>query len=331
MGASQQLLRMSCGSFPTIVQEEEWELPSSSSGGGMGASQLLLRRKSGSCPATTQDEEWELPNNCPGGGVGAPLPRHCPRGVVGASQQLLKRIKPNHQPDFRASIGKAFGRILKENPAPGSLAWKRRSGTTAQEEEWELPNSCPGGGVGASQLLLTRWNGSLPRIAQEEEWELPSNCSGEGVGASQLLLKSGSESFPTTAPEEEWELPNTCPGGGGEEGVGASLASPSVAYPSGSGTERSGGVCRQPIRPSGCGKAFGRLLKENPAPRNLTGKKRNLGARGKPSTMVSTRSARRDGNYTRRGSKHAPWTSDNSPKACAQLPCNCANYSFVNK
>ena len=148
---------------------------------------------SGSCPTTTQEEEWELPWE---------LPKHCPRGGVGISQQLLKRIKQNHQPDFRASIGKAFGRTLKENPAPESLPGKSKSGTTAQEEEWELPNNCSGGGVGASQLLLKRRNGSLPRIAQEEEWELPNSCS-EGVGASQLFLRRRGESFPTIGQEEE--------------------------------------------------------------------------------------------------------------------------------
>ena len=70
VGASQQLPRRRSGSSPTIAQEEEWELPSSYSGGGVRAAQRLLRR-SGSFPAAAQEEEWELPNCCPGDGVGA--------------------------------------------------------------------------------------------------------------------------------------------------------------------------------------------------------------------------------------------------------------------
>ena len=66
MGASQQLLRRSNGSFPTIAEEEEWELPNYCSGGRAGAARLPPRRKSGSFPATGQEEEWELPNNCSG-------------------------------------------------------------------------------------------------------------------------------------------------------------------------------------------------------------------------------------------------------------------------
>ena len=79
--------------------------------------------------------------------------------------------------------------------------------TTAQEEKWELPSNCSGGGVGASQLEWDLRSGSFPRTAQEEEWELPNCCSGGGVEASQLLPGRKGGSFPTTAQDEEWELP----------------------------------------------------------------------------------------------------------------------------
>ena len=125
----------------------------------------------------------------------------------------------------------------------------RRSGsfpTTAQEEEWELPNYCPGGGVGVSQLLPRRTSGSFPAAAREEEWELPNHClegrelpnycprvgvgdfpaaaqeeeeewelpsyrSRRGVGASQQLLRRRDGSFAFTANDEDWELSNYCP------------------------------------------------------------------------------------------------------------------------
>ena len=56
---------------------------------------------------------------------------------------------------------------------------------------------CSRRGVGASQLLLRRRNGSFPTTAQEEEeWELPNCCPGDGVGASQQLLRRRGGSFP---------------------------------------------------------------------------------------------------------------------------------------
>ena len=118
------------------------------SGGGMEASQPLLKRRSGSFPATAQEEGWELPNYCPGGGVGA-------------SQQLLRRRSGSH-------LEAAFpGRSSKRVGASQQLL-RRRNGsfpTTAQEEEWELPKYCPGGGVGASQQLRRRRRGSFPGAA----------------------------------------------------------------------------------------------------------------------------------------------------------------------
>ena len=85
----------------------------------MGPSQQLLRRRSGSFPNTAQEEEWELLKYCPGGGVGAKSSsKGLAKGVAAKpSTSLTQRVLP---PDPRA-----FGRILKENPAAPSLTGKK--------------------------------------------------------------------------------------------------------------------------------------------------------------------------------------------------------------
>ncbi len=258
MGASQLLRRRRSGGFPTIAQAEEEELPSSCSRGGVGAAQLLLRRGSGSSRTAAQEEEWVLPSSCSGGGVGA-----------------------------------------------SQLPLRRRSGsfpTTAQEEEWELPSSCSGGGVGASQPLLRRRNGSFPTTAQEEDWELPSNCSGGGVGASQLLLRRRGGSFPTTAQEEEWELPSSCSGSPDATPTdNTELQGPeSCPHSSHRGGRARKYYFRRASAPTR-GEAEtvnrtsapgtvpqtpqGGLLKENPAPESLTGKKSVANHEALPKTL----------------------------------------------
>ena len=117
--------------------------------------------------------------------------------------------------------------------------------------------------MGASQQLRRRRSGSFPATDQEEEWELPNYCPGGGVGASQQLLRltrryahrqNGAQMariVPTLEPQR-WL---------GRK-VGKSSSERRAVKPSTS----------SPARLWFLQTSSRRILKENPAPRSLTGK-----------------------------------------------------------